>query len=126
MALFTSVPVDPAISIIKQKLQQDSQLCSRISMSMQHIITLLEICLTNTCFLFQGMYYEQVHGTALGSLISPIVAYLFMEELESKAISTVPNPLRLWLMYVNDTFAFQKAEHSQQLLHHIQFIDPHI
>ena len=82
-------------------------------------------CLKNDYFLFQGKYYEQVHGTAIGSPISPIAASLFMEEFESKAISTASNPPMLWLRYVDDTFGIQQAEHSQQFLQHINSIDPH-
>ena len=89
-ALFTSLPVDLAISVIKQKFPQDSQLHSRTSMSIQHIPTLLECCLKSTYFLCQCKYYEQVHGSAMGSHISVIVANLFMKEFECKAISTTP------------------------------------
>ena len=64
-------------------------------MSIPHIIQLLEFCLKNTNFLFQGKYYEQVHGAAMGSPISPLKANLFMEELEAKALSTAPHPHRL-------------------------------
>ena len=88
--LFTSVPVEPAISIIKNKLQQDPQISNRTSMSIQHIITLHEYCFKNTCFPFQGKYYEQDHCAVMGSPISSFVANLFMEEFESKAISTAP------------------------------------
>ena len=49
------------------------------SMPIQHIISLLEICLRNTYFLLQSKYYEQMHGVAMGSPISPFVANLFME-----------------------------------------------
>ena len=59
-------------------------------MPMQHIIILLEFCIKNTYFLFQGVYYEQVHGTAVGSLISPLIGNLFMEEFEVNALSSVP------------------------------------
>ena len=70
-ALFTSVPVQPAIQIVKQRLQQDNTLPQRISMSIPQITSLLEFCLTNTYFLFQGKYYEQVQGAAMGSLLAP-------------------------------------------------------
>ena len=91
-ALFTSVPVDPSINIVKHRLSQDPTLPQRTQMSTQQIITLLESCLKNTYFLFQGKYYEQVHGAAMGSPISPLIANLFMEEFEVKAPSTSPHP----------------------------------
>ena len=47
-ALFTSVPVDPSIHIVQQKLAQDPTLPQRSKMSIQQIVTLLEFCLKNT------------------------------------------------------------------------------
>ena len=44
-ALFTSVPVQPAIQIVKQRLQQDITLPQRTSMSIPQITSLLEFCL---------------------------------------------------------------------------------
>ena len=124
-ALFTSVPVQPAIQIVKQRLQQDNTLPQRTSMSIPQITFLLGFCLTNTYFLFQGKYYEQVQGAAMGSLISPLIANIFMEEFEVKALSSIPTP-SLWLRFVDDTFVINRAEHSQDLLCHINNQDPHI
>ena len=94
-------------------------------MSIQQIVTLLEFCLKNTYFLFQGKYYEQVHGAAMGSPISPLIANLFKEEFEVKAFITAPNP-HLWLRFVDDTLIIHKAQHSKQLLQHINSQDPNI
>ena len=95
-------------------------------MSINQIITLLEFCLTNTYFLFQGKYYEQVQGAAIGSPIIPLIANLFMEEFEVKALSYCPYLSSLWQRFVDDTFVIIKAEHSQSLLQHINSKDPHI
>ena len=46
--LFTSVPIEPSIKIIKQQLEKDKELHQRTSISVQHIIMLLEFCLKNT------------------------------------------------------------------------------
>ena len=94
-ALFTSVPVHPAIQIVKQRLQQDTTFPQRTSMSIPQITSLLEFCLTNTYFLFQGKYYEQVQGAAMGSPISHLIANIFMEEFEVKALSSIPHLLPL-------------------------------
>ena len=64
-------------------------------MSIYHVSTLLEFCLKNMYFLFQGKYYKQVHGAAVESLICLNVANLCMEEFETKAINTAANPPRL-------------------------------
>ena len=48
------------------------------------IILLLGLCLHNTYFSFQGQYYEQGEGAAMGSPISPIIANLYIEYLSKK------------------------------------------
>ena len=87
-ALFTSVPIDPALNIIKDLLVKDSTLKDRTVIGIDDIILLLEICLKNTYFSFQGQFFEQVEGAAMGSPVSPIVANLYMEYLEQKSLST--------------------------------------
>ena len=57
-------------------------------MAVNHIINLLGFSLKNTYFVFQGRYYEKLEGAAMGSPMRPIVAYLYMEEFEVKALST--------------------------------------
>ena len=75
--------------------------------------------------MFQDKYYEQVQGAMKGYSISPVVANLFMEEFEAKALSTSPPP-RIWLRYVDDNFVVHKAEYIQQFLTLLNSIDPHI
>ena len=91
-ALFISVPIQPAIDIIKKLLEEDGELQKRTNMSVNHIISLLEFCLRSTYFTFQGRLYEQQEGTAMGSPISPRVANLFMEDFEKKVTDSSQHP----------------------------------
>ena len=91
-ALFTSGPVDPSVQIVQHRLSQDTTLPQRTNMSITQIMKLLEFCLKHTYSLFQGKYYEQVHGAAMDSAISPHIANLFMEEFEAKALNTASHP----------------------------------
>ena len=91
-ALFTSVPIQPVLKTMEQKLANDKDLQQRTTMSIKHIIRLLEFCLRSTYFVFQGQYYEQVEGATMGSPLSPIVANIFMENFETKALETAPHP----------------------------------
>ena len=70
-ALFTSVPIDPSKKIIKDLLDKDTTLKERKVMEVRDIILLLEFCLKNTYFSFQGQFYEQVEGAAMGSQLVP-------------------------------------------------------
>ena len=125
-ALLTSVPIQPAIDIIGKLLEKDPALQQRTSMTIRQIISLLEFCLRSTYFTFQNKYFEQVEGTAMGSPINPIVANLYMEDLETKAIQTAPHTPVFWKRFVDDTFVIIKASHKQEFLDHINSIDQHI
>ena len=54
--------------------------------SNHEIAPLVEVCLSLTYFCFQGEIYEQTEGVAMGSPLSPIVANIFMEDFEGKAL----------------------------------------
>ena len=62
----------------------------------------------------------------MGSPVSPIVANLYMEYLEQKALSTAPHPPKFWHRYVDDTFVIHKEANKQGFLQHINSVDPAI
>ena len=83
-SFFTSVPIDPALKIIKDILEKDEKLNDRTVLSVQDITELLVFCLHNTYFSFQNKVHELIVGAAKGSPVSPIVANLYMEHLREK------------------------------------------
>ena len=125
-ALFTSVPIDPALNIIKDLLEKDLTLKDRTVIGVDDIILLLEFCLKYTYFSFQGQFFEQVEGAAMGSPLSPIVANLYMEYIQQKALSPSPHPPRFWCRFVDDTFVIHKEVNKQDFLQHINSVDPAI
>ena len=86
---------------------------------------LLGFCLHNKYFSFQNKFYEQVEGAAMGSLVSPIVANLYMEYFEREALQSACAP-RFWFRFADDTFVIQHQSHKQLFLDHINNIDPAI
>ena len=114
-ALFTSVPVDPTLNIIRDLLDKDHTLKERTVLTVSDFIFLLEFCLKNTYFSLHDQFYEQVGGVAMGSLVSPIVANLYMEYLEHKALSTAPHFPRFWHRFVDDTFVIHKEVNKTSL-----------
>ena len=73
-----------------------------------------------------GAYYQQRHGAAMRSPISPLVTNCYMEQFEKVPISTAHNPPSLWLRYLDDTFIVLHEYDVEEFTEHINSIDPHI
>lgn len=86
VSLFTRVPLDDALLVISQRLQQDDTLKDRTSIPIPDLCAVVELCLNSTYFQFGTSFYEQVEGAAMGSPLSPTVANIFMEDLETRAL----------------------------------------
>ena len=50
--------------------------------------------LNSTSFVYQGQFYQQLEGAAMGSPLSPIVANIFMEKFEEEALATTHTPTK--------------------------------
>ena len=85
-----------------------------------------EFFLKGTYLLFQGRYYEEMHGDAMGSPVNPIVANLFIKKFETNTINIQPTLQGCGEDYVEDTFVTQKTAHRDQFLDHIHSIDHHV
>ena len=123
---------------------EDDSLEDRTCISASDICDLVELCLRS---IFQDTFFEQVEGVAMGSPLSPIVANLFMESFEQKALESAVIRPKMWLRYVDDTFVlwphneeelkifhrYLNAQHSaiqftceEELEGRISFLDVHL
>ena len=68
---------------------------------------LLNIAIKESFFTFNNKYYKQVDGVAMGSLLGPALANIFMCSFESNWLRDCPNNFRpvFYRRYVDDTFA---------------------
>ena len=103
VSLFTNGPIELAIYVAKERLQEDNTLEDRTALSVNDIIQLLEFCLKATYFLFWGKHYQQIFGMAMGSPASVVIADMVIENIEQRTLNSFSHPPIFWKRYVDDT-----------------------
>ena len=126
VSLFTAIPVDRACEHIRKKLNKDNTLGQRTRLSIDDIIKLLRFTLSNSYFNYDNETYKQIHGCAMGSPVSPIVANLCMEEIEDLALEETKTPPKKWHRFVDDIFSIIRKHAITNFHNLLNTIDPHI
>ena len=108
-SLFTSIPLQLALQCTETAIQQSTV---KLPLPTEDIMDLLNLCLTSTYFQYNGKHYKQLHGTAMGSPVSVVVAEIVMQHIEERALATCRQTIPLWLRYVDDTFT---AVHKDEI-----------
>ena len=62
----------------------------------------------------------------MGSPVRPVVANLYMDFFEDRALTTAVNPPRWWKRFVDDTFVILQQSKRDEFLQHIISVDPAI
>jgi hypothetical protein len=91
VSLFTMVPLEEALRLLGRHFDEA-------------ILRLFRHVLTSSFFSFNGQFYEQSDGVAMGSPLSPVIANYFMEYFEEMALESATYKPLCWFPYVDDTF----------------------
>ena len=83
-SLFTNVPLDETIDICVKKLFGRKRKFE--GFTKEQFKKLLSLAVKNSCFLFNGEYYEQVDGVAMGSPLGPTLANIFLCHHEERSL----------------------------------------
>ena len=114
-SLFTNVPLEETIDII-------CQYASIVQIPSVLLKELLLLCTRNTNFTFNGKIYRQIDGVAMGSPLGPILANIFMSNLEKHGkLSAIINKTLFYKRYVDDTFEKQNKQIARYRAHGISF-----
>ena len=87
---------------------------------------LLNLCLTSTYFQYNGKHYRQLHGTAMGSPVSVVVAEIVKQNIEERALTTCRQTIPLWLRYVDDTITAVHKDKIDEFHDHLNEQNPDI
>ena len=74
-SLFTNIPLLESIELAVDYILSGNP---NIKLSKDSLKELILVATAQTHFLFQGNYYDQIDGVAMGSPLAPVVANLFM------------------------------------------------
>ena len=99
--LFTTIPLQLALDCTENAIKNSTV---ELPLPTDDIMDLLNLCLTSTYFQYNGKHYKQLHGTAMGSPVSVVVAEIVMQNIEEQALATYTRTILLRLRYVDDTF----------------------
>ena len=86
----------------------------------------LSFCLKTMQFAYNGAYYEKVFVTAMGSLVSAVIANMVMEDVEQRALATSPVKPFFWKRYVDDVISAVSGNEAERLLSHLNSVEPSI
>jgi len=103
-SLFTNIPTIETINIILERAFKSNNTFH--GLKKEALKKLLIICTQKSHFQFNGIYYDQIDGVAMGSPLGPLFANIFMDEFEKKHMDKLKElGVTLWMRYVDDVFA---------------------
>lgn len=88
------------------------------------LLQLLEINLTKNDFEFNGEYFLQIKGTAMGKTFAPAYANIFMADWEGKALDKCHKKPLHYLRYLDDIFGIWTYS-KEDFADFIQILDAH-
>lgn len=110
-ALFPNVPVQGALQSLRRHLERNRVPPNQI----QAYLLIANVCMNQSFFSFRGKFYKQTFGLSMGNKLSPLLADVFMSDLEADLSKEKIFP-RVWRRYVDDIFAVIKERYLQQTL----------
>ena len=100
-SLFTSIPLQLALDCTENAIKNSTV---ELPLPTDDIMDLLNLCLTSTYFQYNGKHHKRVHGTAMGSQVSVVVAEIVMQNIDEQALATYTRTIPLLSHYVDDIF----------------------
>ena len=112
-ALYTNIPHQEGTDALREFMSIRTS-----PQKAQMIEELAQIVLTGNVFEFNGEYFIQTHGTAMGSKMAPSFANIFMSEFERKHLPNAPIQPLIWRRYIDDILAIFTCTPEELLIFH--------
>ncbi len=101
--LYTMVPQEGGVTAIKRLLEA-SNLKQIDGVKKEIILALTRFVITNNYFYFDGSYYKQIRGGAMGSPLTLTIANTYMYFVERPIFKWAQRTCSLYYRYIDDVF----------------------
>ena len=112
--LFTIVPLEKTTNIIIKGIFDKTEI--NTNKRKQEIKELLYLFPKNPPFTLNSKTYVQIDGVAMGFPLGPVLANIFMVELEQNIIPALAKNISLWKRYADDVICFVHSNHISHVL----------
>ena len=99
-SIYTNIPHSEGIEAYRTALNS----CRTRQPPTDDLIHLIELILTRNSFIFGEDHYLQLRGTAMGTVMAPSYANLFMGSLETTLLERALLKPSVWWRYIDDVF----------------------
>lgn len=113
VSLFTNIPIELAIDCVSNRW---NYITNETDLPKSEFVTAVKLVMRSTYFIFNGKIYLQLHGTPMNSPLSPIIADIVMQDIESRALNTINCRLPFYFRFVDDMFTAVLAERIDGIL----------
>ena len=126
VSLFTNVALDRTIKIILKRIYEDKLITTTLKKrTMKKLITDVY---KKKNFSFNDNVCKQTDGVSMGSSLGPVIANIFMTELEKFILDELINDniVKFYIRYVDDTLLLAKPEDTDKILKKFNSFDKNI
>ena len=114
---YTNIPLDETIEIILRKLYDVSTTNDQPPIKRADFKQLLNFATKNSHFIFNGKIYDQIDGVSMGAPLAPIIAEVFMQELENNISEQYEHfGILYYKRYVDDVFAIINSNQAPNII----------
>lgn len=98
-SLFTNIPVELVCDSIERRW---TDIQPHTEITLDRFLQLVNFVFNTTYFTYNDRYYQQIFGTPMGSVVSPIAAQYVMDDFLSGCLSKLPFTMPFIRKYVDD------------------------
>ena len=120
MSLFTNIPLTETLNLCVPNLYRNQTHVGNLTQS--SFYSLLKITMFESFFIFDGKFYEQCDGVAMGSPLGPTLANVFMCHFENIWLENCPAHFKpiVYRRFVDDTFLLvQTKDHVEKFKNYL-------